>query len=376
MFRVLPGETVNQAAKNAAAGAQAYAAEDAYKDGFNPFNVSNISGSPSGNASSSGSGSGYSGGSYRSPWGGYGSSYSGYFDGGAGVLNASANIMDAQGRFLISNQQAVLMQEAVKRERLRNKRRVFDEWLYERANTPTLEQLRQEARALELSRARNDPPITEVYSGKSLNRLLDQLVTVQSSGLEGRPVKIEPSLLKNINVTGQSNGANFGMFKNRGKLDWPVGLTSLTPDQEAKATRKQIEGLINEALDQAEKSRVDNNIIRGLRGDVETLRQMLMKNRFDLDPNLFIEAKKYLSDLDDAVKVLPEASKYVNGAYALDPRKIKTVQDLVRFMNSNGLTFAPSVNGDEASYLALQRAMAAYDANSQAMLSSSQKPPQ
>jgi len=43
-------------------------------------------------------------------------------------------------------------------------------------------------------------------------------------------------------------------------------------------------------------------------------------------------------------------------------------------MNSNGLTFAPSVTGDESSYLALQRAMASYDSNSQAMMTTTQSP--
>jgi len=299
MFRVLPGETVNQAAKNAAMTAQALGAEDAYKDSPNPFNVTNISGSPGGSSSSGGGG--YSGGYYRSPYGGYGGSYSGYMDGGS---YSYADTLDAQGRLMISNQQAVLMQEQVKRERLRNKRRVFDEWLYERANTPTLEQLRQEARALELNRARNDPPITEITSGKSLNRLLDQLVKVQGSGIEGRPVKLDEDVLKRINVTGVSNGANFGLLKNGGKLIWPLGLTSLSPQDEANAVLKQTQSLISEAIDQAGKGRVDNNIIRALKGDVETLRQLLKRGMNDLNPSDYIAAKSYLSDLDDAIKIL------------------------------------------------------------------------
>src|SRR5713101_5568937 len=54
-----------------------------------------------------------------------------------------------------------------------------------------------------------------------------------------------------------------------------------------------------------------------------------------------------------------DAARYLNGALALNSSRIKTVPDLVRFMVENDLTFAPAVNGDEAVYAALRRALAA-----------------
>lgn len=381
MFRLLPGDDVNAAAKAAAIAAQSYAAEDAYRDTYNPYNVTNISGSPSGNQYMPGGSyiSGYYGG-YRNPYygmGGYGG-FSGYFDGGAGVLNASANIMDAQGRLMVSNQQAVLLQQAVQREKLRNKRRAFDEWLYERANTPTLEQLRQEALALELSRARNDPPMLDVLSAKSLNRLLNSLIQQIGRGGSGRDIRLEPEVLQHINVTSATNGASFGVLRNRGKLQWPLGLQDLAPADESRELRRSTEELIGEAISQAEKGRVQAPILNLLRKNIDALRAILKKNIHDMSPQVYMDAKRYLEEVENGIKVLerPDAAKYVNGTFQLDPNKIKTVGDLVRFMQDNGLTFAPAVTGDEAGYIALQRAMANYDVTTQAMLMSTQRPQQ
>jgi hypothetical protein len=80
------------------------------------------------------------------------------------------------------------------------------------------------------------------------------------------------------------------------------------------------------------------------------------------------ESKRFLNDLEDALKVLerPDASSYVNGKFAA---KGATVRDLVNNMSKNGLSFAASVPGDEAAYVSLQRAMAQYDISSTSMVS-------
>lgn len=287
-------------------------------------------------------------------------------DPSGGELRGAADILSAQGGLLIANQQAVLLQEEVRRERLHNQRRIFDEWLYERANTPSHEALRQDALAPELSRARNHPPVTEIQSGRSLNRLLASLVRLDPGTTELPSSPLDEDLLKRINVTPATNGAHFGVLKDRGKLQWPLALRDLAPADDSRELREQIESLVAAAIDQARRGRVPGNLLQALRGQVGALRVLLKRNVLDLSFPLYTDARKYLDDLEDGLKVMgrPDAAKYVNGTYALDPQKIKTVQDLLDFMSAQGLTFAPAVAGDEPAYLAVYRALAAADGSS------------
>lgn len=355
VFRVLPGDNVNKAAKNAAMQAQAYAAESAYRQGFNPYQVSNTMTS----SSYGGGGGGY----YGNPY--YGG---GYMYGGGGALSGSADVIQAQSQMMIANQQAVLMQQAVRREKLDQKRRVFDEWLYERANTPSLEDIRQEEQALKLRRSRNDPPITEILTGQALNSLLNNLQTMQAKGVNGPQVPLDEDVLKKINVTSAQDGRNYGLLRNDGNLSWPFALRALPPQGDSDAVRKEVQTLVKEAMTQAKNGRVDAGILAQLYDDVNKLRAMLKRNVGDLSFSQYNESKRYLNDLEEALKVLEraDASSYVNGKFSA---KGQNVKELVDYMKKNGLTFAPAVAGDEAAYVALQRAMAQYDISSTAMVS-------
>jgi hypothetical protein len=64
------------------------------------------------------------------------------------VVPGVAEVINAQGRFLINNQQAQVLRQQLLQDRLASRRRIFNEWLYEREHLPTLEQL--EGRSLEV----------------------------------------------------------------------------------------------------------------------------------------------------------------------------------------------------------------------------------
>jgi hypothetical protein len=72
-----------------------------------------------------------------------------------------------------------------------------------------------------------------------------------------------------------------------------------------------------------------------------------------------MKAKRYLNDLDSALRVLedPNASKFANRKLAA---RGSTVSDLVAEMSGQGLRFAPAVPGDEGAYVALHRALVNY----------------
>jgi hypothetical protein len=130
---------------------------------------------------------------YLSGYGGYGGygSY-GYYDPYNGYLRGGADVITAQGRFMVNMQDAYLKREQVRSEHIGNRRKIFDEYLYEREKTPTLEEERQRHQLEQLNRSRNNPPVTEVWSGKALN----DIQTLESS-LPSRP-KLGSSSMCNI----------------------------------------------------------------------------------------------------------------------------------------------------------------------------------
>jgi len=269
----------------------------------------------------------------------------------------SADIMNAQSQMMISNQQALMVHESVLKSKLEQRRRVFDEWLYERANTPSLEDIREREQELIARRSRNDPPFPEIQSAVALNSLLAELQKVEAKGTTISPVSLEDGLLKNINVTATQDGANFGALRNEGLLNWPPALRDLTPSQETQGLRKEMDTLVKAALDQAKTGKVQTGILAQLQSDVQNYREFLKRNTGELTPPQYIQARRFLDELDASVKVLErdDAANYVLGKFA---PKGATVRDLVRHMSNLGLIFAPATAGDEAAYVALQRALA------------------
>src|SRR5262249_2252470 len=65
---------------------------------------------------------------------------------------------------------------------------------------PSPEERRQQARAEELAHARDNPPVTEVLAGSTLNFLLKNAESLQREGMEGPDVPLDRELLARINV--------------------------------------------------------------------------------------------------------------------------------------------------------------------------------
>jgi hypothetical protein len=301
--------------------------------------------------------------SYYNPYYNYWDPYGGYLRGGADVINA-------QGRFMVNQQQAYLTREQVRSERIANRRKIFDEYLYEREKTPTPEEERQRHQLDQLNRSRNNPPVTEIWSGKALNDILADLRKLSTKAPQaGQLVNIQQLPLdedgfKHINVT--QGGGSIGLLKNEGRLKWPAALAG--PD--FKEQRDRVNSLAQAAIRQAEfNNQVDPGTLTQLSNDVDNLHSQLRKNGGDLPFAVYTEAKTFLNNLDDAVSGLRQQSvgNYFTGKFAI---KAKTVPELVDFMTKQGLQFAPAVPGDESAYVALHQALANYDTAAQAQTAS------
>jgi hypothetical protein len=245
---------------------------------------------------------------------------------------------------------ALLLEQAVA-ERLANRRRAFDELLYEREKTPNPEHEL-------LSRSRANPPQAEVLSGQALNSLLTDLRQFGTGSDDvNRPDALLPldrTTLRHINVAHGSG--NIAVLKDHGKVTWPAAFAA----EAYQEPRDRLTARAMETVRAAERdSRVDPAAVRQMAADADQLRKLLRENKALSFP-AFIEARDFLQRFDDALVVLrqPDAADYFNGTYEL---KAQTVLGLVKQMTDAGLRFAPAAPGDEAAYSALRDALAACD---------------
>jgi hypothetical protein len=96
-----------------------------------------------------------------------------------------------------------------------------------------------------------------------------------------------------------------------------------------------------------------------MKEDVRRLRSKVSAHIDDLTPSQSIEANRFLNQLSDAVTGLaqPDVASYFSDKFAA---KGMTVPELVQFMATKGLKFAPATGGDEAAYSALYNYLLAY----------------
>lgn len=299
------------------------------------------------------------GGGWRGGWdGGWGGWGLVNVDPYGGYLNGAASVIQAQGQFMINRQQASIMREQARQERVRTRRAIFDEWLYERENTPTIEDERQRMRAEELRRALNDPPLTEVWSGDALNKLLKSLQQVQVTGVRGPTVPLDPTLLQQVNVSPGSTintGANIGVLRTGQPLSWPLALSDARYDRD----RNAVDTLIKQAVESVTTGLLKPQTLRDLNTHLRNLENDLRKQVTELPTAQYLDAKRYIGQVQNAVKALeqPNASNFFNAKWTAQG---SDVAGLVDYMTTNGLLFASATRGQENAYTALHRAFVGY----------------
>jgi hypothetical protein len=280
----------------------------------------------------------------------------GYYDPVGSFTSGVADIIGAQGQFGIDYQQAEAMREQNKQAKIVTRRKNFEEWQYERANTPTLEDERERARAEEVRRSRNDPPLTEIWSGKALNDLLTPILKLNPPSESNAPyVPLDPDLVRHINLTSGTTFNNLGVLKDNGKLDWPLALT----DDQFEENRKKLEALGPQAFKEAYDGKVQPKTIRDLRGNVEEMTDLLKKNVGKISTNDYLPARRYLTELDSSIRTLqdPDVGKYATGKWTAHGDSIYA---LTADISRQGLRFGPAVDGDQAAYVSVHRGMVRY----------------
>lgn len=286
-----------------------------------------------------------------------GNPYVSYPDPYGGYLQGAASVISAQSQFMKDYETSRIIREQFRSAKIDNRRKMFDERLYEQANTPNEEDIREHDRVRNLRRALNDPPLPEIRSGKALNDLMTNILRQESStGNPGPAVPLDERMLRRINVSTGAGESSTGVLRSNVARKWPTALQGEDLDEQ----RKQFTKLIGTATEQVEQGQqADPSVITELTVALTGMRDGLRRNVNKITANDYVQARHYLLDLKKTVETLqdPNAANYISGRWAARGR---TVSELCQNMSQQGLRFAPANSGDEAAYTSLQRSMASY----------------
>ena len=156
-------------------------------------------------------------------------------------------------------------------EKIRNRNRVLNEWLYERERTPTAQDERERTQRVELRRSANDPPAGEIASAKALNDLLADAQRLHARGVRGPEVELSEDVVRHLNISSGQGSANAGLLKNDGRLDWPLALSR----DAFQSERVLLGALIPEAMRQAANGRVEAGTLKAMNAQVDKVQHQL-----------------------------------------------------------------------------------------------------
>jgi hypothetical protein len=219
------------------------------------------------------------------------------------------------------------------------------------------EEERQRSQREQLSRSLNNPPVNEIWSGQALNTVLADLAVKLGPETEGpgASISLDSGVLRHLNFTVSEGQGNPGLLKSEGRLPWPPALR----EKLYQANRDLLNDLAPVLYAQAMAGRVDPGTLRQMDQTAQQLQRQVAGNVRDMTPAQYGEARRFLVDLKDALKLLrrPDAGTY----FAADAVQGTTAGKLVNHLVRNGWSFAPAVPGDEGAYVAVHRALVAYD---------------
>jgi hypothetical protein len=274
------------------------------------------------------------------------------------TLYGAANVISSSGQLFINQEQARVEREKANQAKIDTKRKTFDEMMYEKANTPTFTEEQEKTQMMIVRRLMNHPLPAEVTSGRSQNILLPYLDKLLRVGVQGPPIPLDPYMLKSINVTAGVDGANIGILKDGGKLDWPFALRGTTQKQLAPLFPKLVASAMSGDLDFGLYTKVNNGVTQ-LRSELNKKFQ-----KEEIDAGDYLEGNRFMDSLASSMTAIrsPSAAKFLNGAYAATGR---TVPELVYNMTSKGLKFAAATPGNEAPYYGLQNDLVSFAAGAE-----------
>lgn len=293
----------------------------------------------------------------------------GYYPGRVGgTLYGAADSIRAQGDVMVQSEQARIQREQAEQAKIDTRRKAFDEAAYEKANTPTYAEKVAASEMALFQRVLIKPTAIEVSSGRAHNIVMPHIDRMARQGIFGPTTPIDPTMLAVINVKAPG-GTGMAMLSDVSNIPWPIALYG---------TKKQEK--LQTSLDQAVKTimtkgRLDPKTYSECQTNAKALRDEL-DQLFDaekINMSRFAEGSSFMQALQKEVAHLgdPGIAKSLGGG--MRPRG-NDVLELVHYMTTTGLQFAPCRPGDEAAYQSLFTAMSGFAQSAQVAAGVSTQP--
>jgi hypothetical protein len=282
-----------------------------------------------------------------------------YQDPAYGALTGLSNVVNAQGQYDIQQEQARLLREKARQAQLDTRRKMQDDLYYEqdRARARAQQQASQDRSDL-LQQARESPTPTSIWSGDTLNLLIDNIRLTQTNyGVRGAPVPLNQEGLKFINVTtGATSYGSVGMFRPGRPLRWPLPLQEDRWNGYRDAIEKQAAGAVGAVV----ANKPAGKAIRDLQAAIGQLKSDLGAAAKEMTPTDYIKSMRFANQLNEAAKTLtdPNAVLLLNGTWSAQG---STVGEMIAYLGQNGLRIAPGDEGSEPFYSGLYRSILNYD---------------
>jgi pSer/pThr/pTyr-binding forkhead associated (FHA) protein len=290
-----------------------------------------------------------------------GTAYPAAYDPAGSRLNGIANVRTATGQYYQQVQQARLLNEQVFSAQIDNRRKLLEERRYEKSLIPNPEDVRMAEMAGELRRSRNEPPPTEVWSGKAMNDLFNSIKRTQLTGLRGPTIPLDEDQVRQLNLITGTTAGNVGLLKNGGNLEWPFVFKMKAVDKLFEGDRKTISDLAQRIAREGAAGQLSDDAVGKFGEAVTVLGEKVDEQVKEMTPTQFVQASRYVNELKGAVKALQQDANVLNQFNGKYQPRGKTVSDLVDMMISNSLKFAPASRGAEPAYSAVYRALLSYD---------------
>ena len=231
---------------------------------------------------------------------------------------------------------------------------MIEEAEWERAHMPDPEKIRQHVLQREIDRARHSPPLTDIWSARSLNALLRHLIAQQKEGAHGPNVPLSDEILAHVNLTA---GGPVSLLKDNGNLKWPKCLQRGV----FKEDRDKLSKLMKTAFQRVKSNeKPENATLKDLQLSLRKLK--IPSTTMWTDLRRTNSSRPIVTCVTSRTRSGLEGSQVANGFNGNWKPTGRSVAELVRFMHDKGLRFAPATSKDEAAYVALYHALAAFDA--------------
>ena len=252
--------------------------------------------------------------------------------------------------------------EQYNQSRLETQRKAFDLRKYIEANTPTYTAEQARVAKLTLQRIQTNSAPGEVISGRAINFLLDDLRKYPNKKTLLEPMPISEGVLSQLNVT--KNNYGLGILRDEGKFTWPLAFQDLLTITQRTNLDKRIRSMVADA----NKGRLDGNVLKDVRYEIEKVRDELVKKVNEIPSSQYMDAKRFLQEFHEATVALERGEAPNQAKFQHFVEGGKSVQDVVEYMIANGLRFSAATSSDDAGYRAFYTILASYDVNLNAQL--------